>query len=178
MEFYPPMFYIISKLHKNPITSYPITPSHSWITSDISNLAIGSSVLPVAANLYMAKILINAFGDANNIIFNNIIYIRSYINYVFAIMTDSYSCEFMANRISNTAFPSGFILGGTTANKVSFLDLNLETCLMLSESRSAYRDIQGENIRLIWNSDNFDAYNQALKEFKYFLSNQKYPIVE
>ncbi|CAG8615513.1 15064_t:CDS:1, partial [Cetraspora pellucida] len=36
LEFPAPLFYIIPKLHKNPISSRPITPSYAWVTSDVS----------------------------------------------------------------------------------------------------------------------------------------------
>jgi len=312
-EFPPPYFYIIPKLHKNPISSRPITPSFAWITSDISKflankwspllkkcgyilpnslqlvkdleainsseslpltanlytwdiknmytnidlddlyirikamlirlnirpeeaeyqvnllkwvnnnsyvkyqdswykqikgLAMGSAVAPVAANLYMAKILIESFGEHNNMYWDSIIYIRSYIDDVFAIMSEDFSMEIIGNRISATSIPSGFDLEGNMSNKVSFLDLNLGIALNVNPLDNvfasvtispynkdtnvhAYTDtdsyypynyryswIRGESIRLIRNSDTLDYYEKALFEFKHFLQNRKYPIVE
>ncbi|CAG8654107.1 3459_t:CDS:2, partial [Racocetra fulgida] len=93
-------------------------------------------------------------------------------------------------------------------NKVSFLDLELEMCIKLSSVNKAYACvsikpydkptnihaytdtesyypynyryswIQGENIRLIRNSDKDFSYEKALYEFKYFLENRRYPKVE
>ena len=37
-KFKVPAFYIIPKLHKKPVKSRPITPSHSWVTTRISKL--------------------------------------------------------------------------------------------------------------------------------------------
>ncbi|CAG8791433.1 8507_t:CDS:2, partial [Dentiscutata erythropus] len=312
-EFPPPLFYIIPKLHKNPISSRPITPSYAWVTSDVSKylaqkwstlltkcdyilpnslklvkeleainkskklpvtanlytwdikdmytnidlddlcvrikemliylrvrpevaefqvkllkwvndnayvkyqnnwykqikgLAMGSAVAPVAANLYMAKVLIDSFGEPNNMFWDSIIIIRSYIDDIFAVLAEGFSLDLIGNRISATAIPSYFELDGTTANKVSFLDLNLEMCLCLTSVYNAYGVIsispydkptnihaytdtesyypynyryswiQGENIRLIRNSDNSNFYDKALYEFKHFLQNRRYPIVE
>ncbi|CAG8496110.1 17236_t:CDS:2 [Dentiscutata heterogama] len=172
-------------------------------------LAMGSSVSPVAANLYMERILIDAFGPLDNKIFNSVLYVRSYLDDVIAILDDAYGCDFVANRIEACAIPSNFELEGTCANKINFLDLTLEMGISLHEDTSynygyvlvspynkptnvhAYTDtqsfypynyryswIQGENIRLIRNSGDLKSYNNALHEFKYFLRNRKYPIIE
>ncbi|CAG8643704.1 14922_t:CDS:2, partial [Dentiscutata heterogama] len=162
-EFLPSYFYILPKLHKNPISSHPISPSYSWITIeklklpvtaslytwDISNqlkffhqiskylykqykgLAMGSLVLP--ANLYMERILIDAFGPLDNKIFNSVLYIRLYLDDVIAILDDAYSCNFVANRIEACTIPSNFELEGTCANKINFLDLALEIGISLHE---------------------------------------------
>ncbi|CAG8551466.1 198_t:CDS:1, partial [Cetraspora pellucida] len=78
---------------------------------------MGSAVAPVAANLYMAKVLIEAFGEPNNMFYSPIILIRSYIDDIFAILTDEFSSSLIGSRITGTAFPSVFELDGTTANK-------------------------------------------------------------
>src|SRR5262249_50892372 len=146
--------------------------------------------------------------EPKNMFWDSIIIVRSYIDDLFAIMTDEFPGDFMGHRISATALPSDFVLEGGPANKVSFLDLELEMCINLSSDKEAYGCvsikpydkptnihaytdtesyypynyryswIQGENIRLIRNSGEVGFYENALHEFKYFLQNRKYPVVE